>query len=475
MGDHLLTVVEAANYLQISKCTVYRYAENNALPHIRKRFGLRFRRDDLDAWLERDKRNCLPSLETIAVDLGNPLRNAIVGRGGMSELSKTSKSKTRFNFGYGAVYIRKTKEGNPRFYIDYYDADKKRVQQLVRHATSMEEAEAALKQAVLNEYRKLQGVEVKNGKIGFKDFSRIYLQDYIMTARRNWQSDKYRLDKLNSYFADTDLREITPLMIERFRKSRLQAGNARSTTNRFLAGLKRLFSIAIQEGYAETNPVKAVKFFSEKDRLIERILSADEEARLLEVSSGHLRPILIMALNTGMRLGEILNLRWREIDLAAKIIRVEGAKSGRLRFIPINSALFEELVAWKSRNGQSPYVFPNNGTGKPYTLIRRSFLTACKKTEISGFRFHDTRHTFASRLIAKGVDIETVKSLLGHFSIVVTQRYIHSNEEAQKKAVEVLAPKPKETAPKEENLLHRRDTGKIVNLADFKAGVVNPS
>lgn len=386
-----------------------------------------------------------------------------------------SLRKGRLNFGYGAVYVRKTKEGNPRFYLDFYDADKKRVQQLVRHATSMEEAEAALKQAVLNEYRKLQGIEVKNRKIGFKDFSRSYLQDYIMTSRRNWQSDKYRLDKLNAYFVDADLREITPLMIERFRKSRLQAGNARSTTNRFLAVLKRLFSIAIQEGYAETNPVKAVKFFSEKDRLIQRVLSADEEARLLGASSARLRPILITALNTGMRLGEILNLRWREINLDDRTIRVEGTKSGRLRFIPINSVLFEELVAWKGRNGQSPYVFPNNGTGKPYTLIRRSFLTACKKAEITGFRFHDTRHTFASRLIAKGVDIETVKSLLGHFSVVVTQRYIHSNEEAQKKAVELLAPKPKGTAQKGEILLHRRDTGKIVNLADFKAGAINPS
>jgi len=111
------------------------------------------------------------------------------------------------------------------------------------------------------------------------------------------------------------------------------------------------------------------------------------------------------------------------------------------------------------------------GTEKPYTLVRRAFLTACRKAEITGFRFHDKRHTFASRLIAKGADIETVRTLLGHFAVVMTQRYIHSNEEALKNAVALLAPKPKGTAP----MFHGCDTGKIVNPADFKAGVVNPS
>jgi len=156
-------------------------------------------------------------------------------------------------------------------------------------------------------------------------------------------------------------------------------------------------------------------------------------------------------------------------------IKVEKTKSGKPRFININSPLFETLLNLKRGTGKISFVFPNDKTGMPLTTVRRAFVAACKKAEIIGLRFHDLRHTFATRLIAKGVDIETVKSLLGHFSVVVTQRYIHSNDEAKKKAVEILAEKPEEEIQKGEILLHRRDTGKIVNLADFKAGAVNPS
>lgn len=262
------------------------------------------------------------------------------------------------------------------------------------------------------------------------------------------------MKELVKFFGDTELRKITPLMIERFRKSRLKTGNTKSTCNRYLALLKRMFNIAIEEGYAEENPVKKIKFYSEGDTLKERVLTEEEEERLMEASSNHLKSILTVALNTGMRRGEILNLQWRQIDIRVRRVRVEKTKSGKVRHIPMNDILFEELLKLRDRNTQGLYVFFNPETGKPYVDMKKGFKAACRRAEIQGLRFHDLRHTFASRLVQNGVDIETVRDLLGHHSISVTQRYVHSNDEMKRKAVELLNMNPEKEARKKENLLH---------------------
>lgn len=263
----------------------------------------------------------------------------------------------------------------------------------------------------------------------------------MMTVRRNFRPDVYRLHKLCSYFKDMDLRTITPLMIERFRKSRLKVGNTKSTCNRYLQLLKRMFNVAIDEGYVEENPARKVKLYSEKDNLKERILIEAEEGKLMETCSETLSPILVVALNTGMRRAEILNLKWSQVDFKARRIRVEKTKSGKVRFIPMNDVLFNELCRVKSRGGQSPFVFFNPETGKPYLDIKTGFKGACKRAGISNLRFHDLRHTFASHLVEKGVDIETVRDLLGHHSITITQRYTHSSDDRKRAAVELLSRK----------------------------------
>ncbi len=144
------------------------------------------------------------------------------------------------------------------------------------------------------------------------------------------------------------------------------------------------------------------------------------------------------ALNTGMRKAEILNLKWNQVDLIARRIKVEKTKSGKVRFLPVNDVLFIALSRLKIMSRKNPFVFFNPDTGKPFLDMKTGFKGACKRAGISNLRFHDLRHTFASRLVAKGVDIETLKELLGHHSITLTQRYIHSNEERKMAAVELL-------------------------------------
>ena len=281
MSDSLLTVKETAEYLGLSTITVYRYAEKSELPYIRKRFGLRFRKDDLDDWLNKDKRKAvsftpifpesLTSLPPIVIDKA---------KGGKSKLV-SKKGQTCFNYGFGRVYVRTYRSGHSCWTIDFRNENGKRIQKALANVQSREEAVFALRKKVAEIFNKKNGIERRKESIGFREFAKIYLEDYMMTVRRNFKPDVYRLQILCRYFKNVDLRIVTPLVIERFRKSRLKAGNTKSTCNRYLQLLKRMFNVAIEEGYAEENPVRKVKFFSEKDNMKERTLTDEEERKLM--------------------------------------------------------------------------------------------------------------------------------------------------------------------------------------------------
>jgi len=131
------------------------------------------------------------------------------------------------------------------------------------------------------------------------------------------------------------------------------------------------------------------------------------------------------------------------------MIKVERTKSEKVRYIPINDDLFKQFLKLKNENGQSPYVFLNPETKRPFLDMKTPFKRACRISGIEGLRFHDLRHTFATRLIANGIDIETVRDLLEHHSVLVTQRYIHTSDERKRKAVETLNKKNR----KKENLV----------------------
>lgn len=136
---------------------------------------------------------------------------------------------------------------------------------------------------------------------------------------------------------------------------------------------------------------------------VERILTPEEEERLLACSPPHLEPIIITALNTGMRKGEILSLRWEDVDLENNVItiRQEVSKSKKTRRIPINTTLRKLLLEQRLKSGGSLFVFLNS-EGNPYKrhdAVKGAYERTCKKSGIKGLRFHDLRHTFASRAL----------------------------------------------------------------------------
>ncbi|MCK4817097.1 site-specific integrase, partial [bacterium] len=345
----------------------------------------------------------------------------------------------RHNYGYGAIYVRKTKEGNPRFYIDYRDRNGKNLQKLIKNALDWQEAHETLKNAVLKEHFDEYGIGKQKQPIRFQELSELFLENYSKPNKKSWKCDYYAIEAhLIPFFGRCTLTEITPLLVEKFRAEKLNAGLAKSSTNRLLALLKRMYSVANTWNLVKINPVRQVKLFSERDNKRERILSSQEEERLLLECADHLKPIVIMGLNSGMRKNEILTLTWSRVDLKHRLIHVVKTKSGKNRTIPINDVLFNALSGLRKRK-TSDYVFPNPETEEPFRSIRHSFENACRRANIKGLRFHDIRHTFSCRLIHRGCDIETLRSLLGHHSITVTERYIHTNEEQKRKAVDLLA------------------------------------
>jgi integrase len=191
-----------------------------------------------------------------------------------------------------------------------------------------------------------------------------------------------------------------------------------------------------------------VKFFKENNKRV-RYLEKEEIPRLINNCCEYLKGIVIIAVNTGMRRGEIFNIKWQDIDLNNGIIYIRNSKSGEKREIPINEAVKRAFINIR-KHPDSSYVFYKLG-GNPRRDIRKTFLQALKKSGIVGFRFHDLRHTFASQLVMSGVDLNTVRELLGHKTIQMTLRYSHLSCDHKKRAVDALSrqidtyktPKPK--------------------------------
>jgi integrase len=194
--------------------------------------------------------------------------------------------------------------------------------------------------------------------------------------------------------------------------------------------------MAIAWGEANENPMQKVRFDRENNQRI-RFLSVDEEERLLPACNNWLRPLVITALNTGFRRLEFLSLTWEDIDFERRAVEVQAsyAKNGERRSISMNDLLHRTLEEVRIKS-PGP-VFPNRKVTQ-YRNFRTPFNNALWKAEISNFTFHDLRHTFASRPVMSGIDLPTVKELMGHKDITMTLRYTHLSSDHKQNAVKAL-------------------------------------
>jgi integrase len=243
---------------------------------------------------------------------------------------------------------------------------------------------------------------------------------------------------LKSAFTGKRLADITPFLIERYKQKRKQAGVSEVTINRELAFLKNLFSKSVEWGKASENPVKKVRLYRE-DNARTRFLTDEEEANLLTHCGPQLKPLVVTALHTGFRASELLSLMWQDIDFRRGVVTVQAgyAKNGEGRSVPLNDTLTMVLKSAKVPQAREERVFCNRN-GLPYRSFRTAFERAVRQAGIADFTFHDLRHTFASRLVMAGVDLPTVKELMGHKHITMTLRYAHLSSDHKQAAVKKL-------------------------------------
>lgn len=348
------------------------------------------------------------------------------------------------------VRKRKYKSGKVAWYADFTVRGKRYrpVLEAANKAQAIKEAQKLFEDVLNKKYNLVD----KFHEISLKELSEKYIE-YAKEKKRSWDRDVISLKNIlnmeinNRKLGDYSLEEITSEHIlkyqtrrkreldQKFEKKGIEVRDRNyATINRELACLKHIFYIAMDWEMVIANPVarKSIKFFKEKRR--DRFLSETEIENLLNSAENHTYQIICFGLNTGMRLGEILKLKWEDIDLINRVLTVRHTKTDEDRKIPINDFLNDLL--YKMGRG-SIYLFPNR-FDKPITTIKKSFKNALIRANISNFRFHDLRHTFSSYLAMNGVDENTRAELLGHGKQSITSSYTHSSWETKVHAVAII-------------------------------------
>ena len=253
--------------------------------------------------------------------------------------------------------------------------------------------------------------------------------------------------------------QITSRDIERL-KAELKAHRLRLTTvNKYIQILSKLFNCGVSWGFQTQNPCRGVKRFSESPFRRTRVLTRDEEERLLKALCPHLGVMVTVFLNTGLRRKELFRLHWQDVDFEKRQLYIRETETFRPRYVPMNNTVSGIMQGLYQVRRDDGLVFRNPETRKAYVDIRRGFYAACRRAGIKNLLLLDLRRTFATRLLEAGADIISVKELLGHTSVTTTQIYRMSSSERKMEAVSLLVPKKRE----ESDSLVTKPEGLLVN------------
>jgi integrase len=347
-----------------------------------------------------------------------------------------------------ATIRKRTNKQGVSWQIDYYDPQGKRV---MKCFPLKKDAEAYLGkvQAAKREGRYHDVFDVKKeSQVTFNELAERYVENFG-TQKAFSTSKRYLLTAVQGHFGEQRLSQITYLELETYRNKRkatpVIGGKPRAdaSINREMALISHMLNKAAEWGMLEASPFRKGRrlIFKENnhrlrfltDSEIEDLLKACED---LKTCAPHLRPIVETALLSGMRRGELLGLQWEQIRNG--FIYLTETKSGKARQIPINHRLAEVFREMRRGNQlKFSHVFCDS-RGRRFFEVTRSFASACRRAGIEAFRFHDLRHTFASRLVMKGASLKAVQELLGHASLAMTMRYAHLSHEHLRDSVNLL-------------------------------------
>ncbi len=301
------------------------------------------------------------------------------------------------------------------------------------------------KEAALNFLRKVETAvcegcyieDKKKPKVTISKFCEEQYRPWCETYNRGYKTKLGYINVITEEFGSKYLEEIGDQDIDKLRRRMIKERPV--MFNRVLATLSHLYTIAIEYGYIDAKPFNTrKKRIKETNRL--RYLLPDEATRLLDACTDHLRPVVEVALHTGLRRGELLSLRLgREVNLEERMISLgieTKTKNNEIRYVPLNDTAYNVLRQAAEGKKIGDHIF--TWKGKELTSVKRSWASALRAAEVEDFHFHDLRHTFASNLAMQGVDLLVLKELLGHKDIKMTLKYAHLSPDHRAKAVSVL-------------------------------------
>ncbi len=326
--------------------------------------------------------------------------------------------------------------------LRYTDAEGKR-REKKRHCLTKRQASAMVRQ--LKEEASTTAVNLDRRT--FRQLDQHYREKHLHKAvmvggqkvsgfRQPVKAVAHYMDGALEFFRDKPLEDIRFSDLQAFKAATLARptiqGRQRSIadTNQFLRRLRRTFAVAVEEGWIATNPFNrgSALIVASHETERERVLTREEEQRLIDACSGqraHIRPLIIFALETGCRRGEILSLKWDSVNLEKRFIKIEGTNTKTLksRLVPISSRLAEALrKVWEN----SPKRLTANVL--PMGDFKKAYITATKIADLPDLHFHDLRHTAITRMLEKGLSPTLVMKASGHSQTKTFLRYVNQTE-----------------------------------------------
>lgn len=374
--------------------------------------------------------------------------------------------KQRFKIGNAGQFVDNGKGG-----LSFKSGIHPDVARTVLREKTGEAAKGNDPQAERKKKRKDEKDKMTNTVGGF--FDKVY-KPFLEAERKSGKLTQKRIKANFEGMFNKPLADVNPFLLAAWKKKQIAGGKSPITINRDTADLKAMLSKAVELGKIKDHPLAKLKPAKTEDNSRVRYLSPEEETRLFsvlakreeegraarlrfnawrkdrhldplpEIQEGeyidHLQPLVLLALNTGLRRGELFSLEWRDIDFFHNrlTVRAAAAKGAKPRHIPLNTKARDLLKQWKKQTGGGTFVFPGK-EGKRLDNISSSWGKLSNDAELDDFTFHDLRHDFATKTLKAGCDIVTLSKLLGHASLKMTLRYSHVTDDTMTAALDRLA------------------------------------
>ena len=377
--------------------------------------------------------------------------------------------------------LRVQPSGAMTYYFSYRNGQGRRGRYRIGNSDSLSPAQAR-DQATLLSARVVAGEDIQSQKkherrmaqqANSRTLDGFLIHQYEPWATSQRKSGTATVKRIRSNFEHLTKRPLVDInlwVIEKWRSEELKRGKAKTTINRDVTTLKACLAKAVEWEVLTENPLRKLTplrtegssrarhlTVTEEAALRNALIERDQRLRENRVSGNawrcarhravlpdlstvafadYLQPMVLLTLNTGLRRGEVLQLRWVDVDLLQRelIVRGDNAKSGKTRHIPLNNEALTTLQQWRSDSTSTEWVFADHD-GERMQAVKTSWTGVLRNAAIIDFRWHDLRHHFASRLVMNGVDLNTVRELLGHSDLAMTLRYAHLSPEHKADAV----------------------------------------